>query len=110
MTGLLDEVPFEVAVDHEGDAVRVRVAGELDLFREGALRAAVTAVLDAGDLGSLVLDVCGLQFLDSSGLRALLVCRDRTKEAGAEFRLAVAPGPVTRLLAVAGVQGWFDYE
>jgi anti-anti-sigma factor len=70
----------------------------------------VTAVLDARDVGSLVLDVRGVQFLDSSGLRALLVCRDRTQEAGAEFRLAVAPGPVSRLLAVAGVQGWFDYE
>jgi anti-sigma B factor antagonist len=110
MTETLDEVPFEVAVERHGDAVRVQVTGELDLYREGALRAAMTAVLDAGDVGSLVLDVRGLQFLDSSGLRALLVCRDRTHESGAEFRLAVAPGPVLRLLAVAGVQGWFDYE
>jgi anti-sigma B factor antagonist len=110
MTETLDEIPFEVTVERHGDAVRVRVTGELDLCREEALRSAVTAVLDARDVGSLVLDVRGVQFLDSSGLRALLVCRDRTKEAGAEFRLAVAPGPVSRLLAVAGVQGWFDYE
>ena len=110
MTGTLDEIPFEVAVERHADAVRVRVTGELDLCREKDLRSAVSAVLDARDVGSLVLDVRGVQFLDSSGLRALLVCRDRTQEAGAEFRLAVAPGPVSRLLAVAGVQGWFDYE
>jgi anti-anti-sigma factor len=110
MTDTVDEVPFEVVVERHGIAVRVRIVGELDLYREMAVRAAVTAVLDEGDVGCLVLDVREMQFLDSSGLRALLACRDRTRETGAEFRLAVAPGPVTRLLAVAGVQGWFDYE
>jgi anti-sigma B factor antagonist len=110
MTEFVDEVPFDVAVERHGDAVRVRVSGELDLHRETALRSAMSALLDEGDIGSLVMDIRGLQFLDSSGLRALLVCRDRTREAGGAFRLAVAPGPVTRLLAVAGVQGWFDYE
>ena len=57
-----------------------------------------------------VLDVCGLQFLDSSGLRALLACRDRARSAGVPLTLAVAAGPVTRLLDVAGVRDWFHYE
>jgi anti-anti-sigma factor len=109
MSEQVDEVPFEVFADRHGSAVRLRVVGELDLFRESALHAAMAAVLD-DDLEQLVLDVRELHFLDSSGLRALLLCRDRTRAAGATFRLAVAPGPVTRLLAVAGVQSWFDYE
>ena len=110
MTGTLDDVPFEVLTQCDGSAVRMTVTGELDLYREGELRAATAEVLDAGAVDRLVLDVRGLQFLDSSGLRALLTCRDRTHAAGATFRLAVFPGPVTRLLTVAGVQGWFDYE
>ncbi len=110
MIDQLDEVPFEVSVQRHGNAVRMRVAGELDLFREGVLHDAMAGVLEGGDLEQLVLDVRELQFLDSSGLRALLLCRDRTHAVDATFRLAVTDGPVTRLLAVAGVQSWFDYE
>jgi anti-sigma B factor antagonist len=110
VSDILDEVPFEVLAERTGVAVRMRVTGELDLNREGELHAAVDEVLATGGLDRLILDVQGLQFIDSSGLRALLTCRDRARAAGVTFRLAVSPGPVTRLLAVAGVQSWFDYE
>jgi anti-sigma B factor antagonist len=110
MNDAVDEIPFEVSAEWLGSSVRLRVSGELDLHRESELRSALEATLDEGALDELVLDVRGLQFLDSSGLRSLLVCRDRTQALGARFRLAVSPGPVTRLLVVAGVQSWFDYE
>ena len=110
MNETVDEIPFEVRAERLETSVRLRVSGELDLTREGELRSALEANLDGGTLDELVLDVRGVQFLDSSGLRSLLVCRDRTQAVGARFRLAASPGPVTRLLAVAGVQSWFDYE
>lgn len=105
-----EDVPFTVRTDERADHLRVLVSGELDLYREGELRTAVSALLADRAPDRLVLDVCGLQFLDSSGLRALLHCRDRARSVGVPLTLAVTPGPVTRLLDLAGVRDWFDYE
>jgi anti-anti-sigma factor len=110
MNETIDDVPFEVVAEQDGRELRLRVSGELDLHREADLRSAFATAFDGTDVDRLVLDVRALQFLDSSGLRALLTCRDRTRAAGVSFVLAVAPGPVTRLLQVAGVVTWFDYE
>jgi anti-sigma B factor antagonist len=105
-----EQIGFAVRDEQRPDHLRVLISGELDLYREAELRSFLDALLADRMPQRLVLDLCGLQFLDSSGLRALLACRDRARSAGVPLRLAVTPGPVTRLLDVAGVRGWFDYE
>ena len=109
MTELDQDVPFVVRQEREGSLLRITLSGELDLHTEGELRAAFMAALVEGQAEKTILDLSALQFLDSSGLRGVLVCRDRARAAGSSFALAVVPGPVTRLLAVAGVETWFDY-
>jgi anti-sigma B factor antagonist len=105
-----DEVAFDIRTEERPDHVRVVVTGELDLHREPELRTFVESLLAQGRPQRLVLDLGALQFLDSAGLRGLLVCRDRSRSADVAFCLAVAPGPVTRLLDLAGVRSWFTYE
>ena len=101
---------FDVRIEPRADHLRLLVSGELDLFREADLRRAIDDVLADTTPERLVLDVREVQFLDSSGLRALLMCRDRARSLGIPLALAVAPGPVTRLLDVAGVRNWFAYD
>lgn len=110
MSESVEDIPFVVRTEPCGDHVRVLISGELDLHREAELHSAWEAVISSAETPQrLVLDVSGLRFLDSSGMRALLVCRDRAHAIGVPFLLAVTPGPVTRLLRIAGVQDWFDY-
>lgn len=58
---------FAVNVEHSGDAVLLRLNGELDLVSEPVL-AGELAKVD----GPLRIDLSGLAFMDSTGLRALL--------------------------------------
>ena len=110
MSQSAEHIEFAVRVAERPDHLRVLVSGELDLHREAELRSSVAALLVDRAPERLVLDVCGLQFLDSSGLRALLACRNHARSLSIPLTLAVTPGPVTRLLDVAGVRDWFDYE
>ncbi len=90
------EAQLTISIIVAAGSVRVQVAGELDM-----------AVVADHDASSLELDVTHVTFIDSSGLRALLFCRDNAERSGLEVTLIAGDGPVSRLLAVAGVTDWF---
>lgn len=100
---------LDVQLERSGDVVRLRVSGELDLVSESQFSAQLLRAL-AEDLRLVVVDLTGVEFIDSCGLRALLTGRDAAQRAGRELALAVADGPVTALFDIAGVRDWFTYE
>jgi anti-sigma B factor antagonist len=86
----------------------VSLSGEIDLAAEPAIVEAFTqAVTDDVDLDLVYLDVSGVTFIDSCGLRALLRCREVATAHGVELSLTATEGPVTRLLELAGLDEWF---
>jgi anti-anti-sigma factor len=87
---------------HQPDRVVLRLRGELDLAGAPLLRDQIER-LEVPATTMIVLDLEGLQFMDSTGLRAILSARERALERGQGF--AVTPGSqqVQRLLAVTRV-------
>lgn len=107
------EPGFTFEGERSGRTLRVRVSGELDMLAEPELIDWFTKVLldldaTAGQAGAVSLDVTGVTFIDSAGLRALLRCQDLTVRQGMSMALVVNEGPVTRLLETAGVTRWFS--
>ncbi len=91
--------PFAADRDERDGATVVALRGELDLHSSGLLLDATTDVA-AGS--RLVLDLSGLAFVDSAGLRALMNLDLRARADGFELVLA-APGPaVLRVLRLTG--------
>ena len=81
----------------DGHAV-VALRGELDMADAAAVEAALTAV--AGREPRIIVDLAGLEFIDSSGLAALARGRRQARQAGGDLVLA-GPGP--RLMLVLGL-------
>lgn len=65
----------------------VEVAGEIDLESSDALREQLSELFDGGH-HRLILDMQGVTFLDSSGLRALIDCLERAQRQDGFLRLA----------------------
>ena len=101
---------FSVSCQSAGDRVSVEVSGELDLLTEPTLIEAVRNALTGEAPSRAVIDLTRIEFIDSSGLRALLVCRGTAEERGVALSLVVGDGPVGRLLDLAGVTDWFSVE
>jgi anti-anti-sigma factor len=83
----------------------VHVSGELDISHEEELRAALDGGV-AGSLGGVVVDLTDCDFIDSTGVRALLLCREAQRENGAgEGKIAIASDKtqIVRILSVMGV-------
>ena len=89
------ELTFDV--DTEKDQVRLRLAGELDLAT-AALLADRLRELEADKPPILVLDLRGLVFMDSSGLRELFAAQRRARDEGRRLVLVKGSEPIDRVL------------
>jgi len=81
----------------DGRAV-VALRGELDLVDAAAVAAALTAV--AAREPQIIVDLAGLEFIDSSGVAALARGRRQAWRAGGDLVLAAPQQKVLRVLAV----------
>lgn len=87
---------------HDDSWASILVEGEIDLATVDELRAAVDKVLADGDK-SLIVDLRSAGFMDSTGLKSLVMANREFESAGRSFALAVKPGPIWRLIDLSGV-------
>lgn len=85
-------------VEHRDRAVVVVAQGELDVASAPRLLDAVHEVTGSATDGAVVIDMAGVGFMDSSGLRALLDCERSARVAGLGFALARPTDSVRRVL------------
>ncbi|MGH8981473.1 MAG: STAS domain-containing protein [Acidimicrobiales bacterium] len=90
---------FAFEVTTTDDVHVVNLYGQLDLESSAQVRESLVAV--AGS--TVVVDLSGLRFLDSSGIAALLGARNEIIDAGHHFELRGARGIVLRVLEVTGL-------
>jgi anti-sigma B factor antagonist len=88
----------------DGDTWAVRLSGELDLSSAEQLDTTI-AELCADGARRIVLEMRALEFMDSTGLRSLLVGAELCAVSGCELLLGSTSMQVERLLSVSGVNG-----
>ncbi|MEA2397876.1 MAG: hypothetical protein QOK25_1432 [Thermoleophilaceae bacterium] len=81
----------------ESGRVRLRLEGELDMITAGWLAKRVREV-EAERPPVLVIDLRGLRFMDSSGLRELFAAQRRANEDGRRLVLVKGSAPIDRVL------------
>jgi anti-sigma B factor antagonist len=77
MAELSEEAPLTIEVARGDEGYVVKLAGELDLSNTERVHAAVDHLLRAGT-GSVVFDLAGLRFMDSSGIMFFLLAAGQT--------------------------------
>jgi anti-sigma B factor antagonist len=85
----------------------ITVTGELDIAATPEL--STVLLFAAGSPGLLVvLDLAGVQFVDSTALGTLLKCGDEVESAGKRLRVVCGRGPVRRLLEMTNLTNRFQ--
>jgi anti-sigma B factor antagonist len=96
---------------HEDLKLRVHVienmqvfelSGSLDIATSPTVRASLLEASARGD-HRLIVDLTSVDFLDSTGLGALIGAQRRAKEFDGEVRLVVKEGQIVRLLRITGL-------
>lgn len=95
---------FELVTEARGALAVITVHGELDIATCPDLAAALA--LQAAHRRSILLDMRGVEFLDSIGLRLLLHGRERAALDGVSFELMTSEA-VDHTLETVGLSGFF---
>jgi anti-anti-sigma factor len=90
-------------------AVRVSLQGELDLSCARQMEEHFAAI-DEQAPARVVVDLSGLAFIDSSGLRMLLLADARAREHSYELVLLAGPEPVQRVFEMTGALDVLRFE
>jgi anti-anti-sigma factor len=85
------------------DRHTIFLSGEVDVSSAQMLEEAITEACEAG-AKEILLDMAGVEFMDSTGLRAILHGKTMCEKQQREYRLTPGQRPVEQTLAMTGVR------
>jgi anti-sigma B factor antagonist len=95
-------------VPHEEEGTqRIVLTGELDVSTVPAFNKRMSELRHQG-FHSLVLDLSGVSFLDSTGLSAILVSEMHARMRGQRFKVIEGPRHVNELFRLTGVDNFLE--
>ncbi len=98
---------FHVELDsHLDDRLTVALQGELDVNEADWVEATLAAA--AAHHSRLTIDLSGLEFVDSTGLRSLLTLKQRAAVMNISLHFDNPSSAVSRVIAAAGLQPSLD--
>jgi len=95
---------LKMVTESVGGVLVVRVDGELDLSTAPEFRAGVEHALDRTMARDLIVNMRSVDFVDSSGLGAILGRYRRVSQAGGRMALCCVMGRVKPVLELSGVR------
>jgi len=91
---------FRVAVRHGRDRLILELQGELDMASAHLLDEALAGAQPDASCNAIVLDLRGVQFTDSTGLKAIFRARKVVHEEGMKFAVTEGSPQLQRLLSL----------
>ena len=94
---------LSMSSEREGDVHSICLFGEFDLATAEAVERELERV-EATDTAAIIVDLSGLEFMDSSGVRLMLIANARSRADANRLTLLRGPAAVQRVLELSGVE------
>ena len=99
---------FSTQIDATDEATVIHVRGEIDMATAGRLRDAIEPHM--GPAQTIILDLSGVEFMDSSSLHVLVQARGRLTENGGSLVLRNPSSAAHRVLTAAGASDLLETD
>jgi anti-sigma B factor antagonist len=100
-------VSLDVTTEQHPGQTRVVLSGELDIASADGLEQELAGI-EVDSPGTLVLDLRRVEFIDSTGLRALIAADERARSDGRRLVVVRGQDAVAHLLAVTQLDQRFE--
>ena len=94
---------MSVTITRLGDTVTAAISGEIDHHTARELRETIDRGAERCAPGTLVLDLSGVTFMDSSGIGLIMGRCRLMNELGGSLRIVGASGAISRMIKLAGL-------
>lgn len=101
------EQDFHVEALADSTPPVITVSGEIDVATAPQLREALHGVIARGE-ATVVLDLLGVTFLDSTALGVLVGALKRCRELGGELHVVVADPRIVKIFEITGLTSVFS--
>ncbi len=102
-----DTLSIDVSSATDGASQLFALSGTLDIATSPSLRAALMEAAER-DKHEIIVDLSQLEFLDSTGLGALIGAHKRAADHDGSVRLVAQEGQILRLLRITGLLDVFS--
>ena len=92
---------MKTEVQHEGKSTVVTVTGSMDALTAAELSEVLTAQIAEGH-ANLVVDLIGVEFMSSAGLRSLLGAVKEARSSGGDLRITSTNPGIDKVLKMSG--------
>src|SRR4051812_36494517 len=99
---LIADRGLTVEIRREADRIVLLLEGDLDMQNAATLDRQLLAA-ERTDASQIVLDLRGLRFIDSSGLRSILLATRRSRQDSNRLGVMQGDGDVARLLRLTAI-------
>lgn len=103
VTSVHEDVKLTVRVQDAGAGLMVSAFGELDCSNAKTLEAELGRAID-GDASGVILDLGGVEVIDSTGLRSVLRMANHSLRTGGRLRILRGSAPLERAIAWGGLE------
>jgi anti-sigma B factor antagonist len=100
---------FRISVRDDDSTVTVTVEGEVDVATAPALRDELYRLIDRGTK-AIVVDLGGMEFIDSTGLGVFVGALKRSREGGGELELRSLRPAARKIFDITGLSTAFKIE
>jgi anti-sigma B factor antagonist len=90
---------LEITTEKGEDRTQIALVGELDIASAPQFEESLEAA-EADSPGTVVLDLRGVEFIDSTGLRAVIAADERARSGGRRFVIVRGTAAVERVFSV----------
>jgi anti-sigma B factor antagonist len=101
-------VDVQLETERHDGVLRIALAGDLDLTTARSVEERMIELEGGEPPESVVLDLRGLRFIDSTGLSLLINADSRGRKAGHPVTIVSGTGPSRRILETTGLRARLD--
>ncbi len=97
---------MNIAAKKESNALVVAVSGRMDAVTAPEFEKSISGSIAQGEK-AFVINLSGLEYISSAGLRSILACAKRLKEQNGKLIFSGLQGHVKEVFAISGFHGIF---
>ena len=102
---------MEIQLRDLGKHKVIAIEGDVDLYNVSELKQSIFKMLDDDNIQSLIIDMQDINYMDSSGIGALVAAQKKVKTLGGKFALLNVRDEVINILRLATLDQFFTiYE